>query len=453
MLEGRWLAPLRRNIIDPLACLRSGSPLRSYWKELERTQFLSQATLREMQWERLTHLLRHAASHNRFYRERFAAAGVDVEKIISVRDFQMIPPLTKEEVRQNTAEMISEGVDRGKLMHMKTGGSTGRALDIFITERCSEQRNACARRHDRWSGWEVGEPVAAVWGNPHLPSGWKERLRNTLLAPVIYLDTMSLGPESVSRFVTEWRRVKPTLLFGHAHSIYMLCRHLKEMRVSDVRPRGIISTSMMLLPHERRFIEEVLGVKVTDRYGCEEVSLIASECEEHHGMHLNIEHLFVEFITETGENAGPGAPGRIVVTDLLNMEMPFIRYEVGDVGVPSSASCPCGRGLPLMASVAGRTADFLRKKNGESVAGISLIENTLTRYPGVDQMQIIQETLDHLTVKMVQGAGFDPAVLQDLTAYFRSVFGTGCNVSYEMEQAIPPEPSGKYRFSICRVKP
>ena len=136
------------------------------------------------------------------------------------------------------------------------------------------------------------------------------------------------------------------------------------MQIKTIQPKGIICSSMMLLPHERRQIEEVFGVKVINRYGCEEVSLIASECEKHEGLHLNVEHLFIEFIRSDGQDAKPGESGSIIVTDLINKAMPFIRYQIEDSGVPTDRRCSCGRGLPLMSEVTGRLADFLRLTPG-----------------------------------------------------------------------------------------
>lgn len=451
MLDDARLSPLRRRLFEPLLCLKNGSPLRRYWKELEETQYLPEAVLRERQWQKLGKLLEYVWENNTFYRARFEAAGITPARVRSPKDLQLIPILTKEEVRNNTSQMISRDFDISKLMHFKTGGSTGKSLDIYLTEECSELRNSCARRHDRWTGWEVGEPIAAVWGNPHLPESVKEKMRQSLIAPYLYLDTMSVTSESVRNFAVQWQRVKPTLLFGHAHSIFLLAQYLRALNLSSVRPRGILSTSMMLLPHEREAIESLFEVKVTDRYGCEEVSLIASECEIHHGMHLNIEHLFVEFIRDDGTPAMPGESGRIVATDLMNRAMPLIRYQVEDVGVPSDRKCACGRGLPLMEHVVGRVADFLVRKDGARVAGISLIENTLIKMAGIDQLQIVQESLDRIVLRVVPGEAYGEESRQELLAYFKSIFGETVMVHIEITEFIKAEPSGKYRFSICKV--
>jgi phenylacetate-CoA ligase len=446
------LPVFRKKIVEPLHGLKTRSPKLSYWKELEKTQYLAQDILVLRQWKKLQSMIRYAYQNNRFYRRRFDEAGVGPEDIRAPRDVVKIPILTKEDIRHNTPEMISNGFNIKNLLKLKTGGSTGKPLELYITEECSEMRNACARRCDRWTGWKMGEPRGAVWGNPELPKDIKVKLKKWLLTPTICLDTMSITEESVKQFAKEWKKTKPTLLFGHAHSIYLLALYVRDLNITSIQPRSIISTSMMLLPRERRIIENVFQVKITDRYGCEEVSLIASECEKHEGMHLNIEHIFIEFLNDDGTSSASGEPGKIIVTDLMNMAMPFIRYQVEDVGVPTNRKCSCGRGLPLMERVSGRIADFLIKGDGTRVAGISLIENTLTRIPGIEQMQIIQESIEVIRIKLIPGVQFNDENKNILKQYFKSLFGNSTSVLIEIVEEIKPEKSGKYRFSICNVK-
>lgn len=445
------LPTLRRKIFEPLHALKTGSPKLSYWKKLEKTQYATEKILLEKQWVKLRTIIRYAYDNNLFYRERFDQYGVHPEEIMSYEDITKIPILTKEEIRRNTPKMMSDGFSRDTLLKIKTGGSTGKPLELYITEECSEMRNACARRHDRWAGWEVGEPVGAVWGNPVLPNDIKGKLINWLLAPTIYLDTMNVTEKTVKKFAKDWEESKPTLLFGHAHSLYLLAQYVHGLSIRHIQPEGIISTSMVLFPHERETIEHVFGVKVFDRYGCEEVSLIASECERHEGMHLNIEHLFIEFVKDDGSSAKPGEPGNIIVTDLMNRAMPFIRYKVEDVGVPLEKKCSCGRGLPLMEKVSGRVADFLIKKDGTRVAGVSLIENTLTKIPGIEQMQIIQESLEFIRIRLVPGSRLDQGRRLELVKYFETLFGPGTDVQIEIVPTIRPEKTGKYRFAICKI--
>ncbi|TKB23957.1 phenylacetate--CoA ligase family protein [Desulfopila sp. IMCC35006] len=443
---------IRRNIFEPIHCLIGKSPKLRHWKALEISQYLSETTLREIQWQRLGEIVRFSFEQNDFYRKRFRQAGLTPEDIRSPSDLRRLPVLTKSELRNNMSELISRGYHLEKLQQSKTGGSTGKSLELYFTEECSELRNACSRRHDRWTGWEPGEPVAAIWGNPHYPATVKEKLKQWMLSPVIYLDTMSVNEKAVLSFIEEWHKVRPTLIMGHAHSIFLLSQYLRDMSIKDLRPKGILSTSMMLIPSERRTIEEVFGLKVTDRYGCEEVSLIACECEKHEGMHLNIEHLFIEFIKDDGMPAASGEPGILVVTDLMNRAMPLIRYQVEDVGIPTDRKCSCGRGLPLMESITGRVADFLLKKDGTRVAGVSLIENTLTKLPGIVQMQIIQDSLELVTLNLVVDTHFNTLYEDKLVNYFEALFEHYAHIQINYVDAFNCEDNGKFRFSICKIK-
>jgi phenylacetate-CoA ligase len=441
---------LRRNLIEPLWAVRSKSPIIEYWQVLEKSQFYREEQLLAFQWHRVKMLLNFAYNNNIYYRQVFDQVDLKPQDVNSYTDFRRLPVLTKKEIRQSGDLLISKGFEKGRLLEARTGGSTGKSVYLYYTEECSERRNASERRHDRWSGWEVGEPKGCVWGNPKTPTTVRDKLKWVLLSPLIFLDTMALTRDAVIGFAREWKRIKPTLLFGHAHSLFVLAQMLADHGIDGIEPRGIVSSSMMLLPHERVLIEEVFGRKVFDRYGCEEVGLIASECEEHRGLHLNGENLFVEFLTQDGQPASPGELGEIVVTDLGNMAMPFIRYRIEDMGIPSARKCPCGRGLPLMEEVTGRVADFLVTKDGSRIAGISLIENTLTKIAEIEQMQIVQYDLDRILLRIVADDDFRSEHRDALLGFFHQTFGDA-SVEVENVTEILRESNGKYRFSICHV--
>ncbi|NPV03145.1 MAG: phenylacetate--CoA ligase family protein [Syntrophaceae bacterium] len=446
-----FLNAVRRRIFEPVWAVWCGSPFLQYWRELERTQYLPKDEIQQRQLDRLAAIVRYVYENNAYYRMRFNEAQINPDNMRYPEDFQRIPVLTKRDIRQHQELLISKGYEKKRLMEAKTGGSTGKYLHVYFTEQCSEWRNACARRHDRWSGWEVGEPKAYVWGNPKYQTGMKNRLRSFLLSPVLYLDTMAVTKDSVCKFAQDWKTAKPTLLFGHAHSLYILAKAVIEHGIDEIRPKAIISSSMALLPHERILIESTFGLKVFDRYGCEEVGLIASECEMHRGMHINTDNLYVEYLNEDGNPTASGQYGKIVVTDLTNWAMPFIRYRIEDMAVPCDGECPCGRTLPLMKEVSGRIADFLVRKDGARVAGISLIENTLTKYHGIEQMQIIQDDLDRMTLNIVRDSRFGEDSIRSLERSMRDVFGSDLDIHFNFVNEILPEPNGKYRFSICRI--
>lgn len=445
------IASLSKYIFYPLWDLKDRSRRLEEWKNLERQQWWPRQELEALQWQRVQEMVRYAARHSPYYRGLFREHGIKPDRIRSLDDFRAIPVTTKQSIRNNLDRFISDEFAKDDLVTAKTGGSTGVSLHLYFDEACQERRNAAQLLADRWSGWDLGVKKAAVWGNPPVPKTTKQKLRHHLLDRTVYLDTMDLNDSSMGAFVKLWRRQKPEAIFGHAHSIYIFARYVDREGIRDLRPRGIVATSMMLLEHERALIESAFGCRVTNRYGCEEVGLIACECEQHNGMHLNLPHVLVECLDSDGRPAAPGQPGKLVLTDLNNQGMPLIRYRVEDVGVLSDRQCNCGRGLPILERLEGRVADFLKLPSGGQVAGISLVERTLTKVPGIEQMQLVQDTLDTLTINRVKGQDYDDQTDAALIAALREVFDESVTLSINDVAAIPQEASGKYRFSICRV--
>lgn len=442
---------LSRYIFYPLWELKDRSSRLKELAALEQQQWWPGYKLEELQWQRLERMLTYAGKHSPFYRELFTAGNLNPDGHWNWEAFRRIPVTTKQAIRNRTDQFISDEYHKQNLVTAKTGGSTGFSLNLFFDESCQERRNAAQMWADRWAGWQLGEKKASIWGNPPVAKGLKQRLRLILLDRTIYLDTMNLNDQSMGEFVSKWRRERPKAVFGHAHSIYLFARYVLEKGHQDLRPKGIVATSMMLLEHERQVIEEAFGCKVTNRYGCEEVGLIACECEQHNGMHLNLPHLVVEFLDANDQPVKPGEPGKIVVTDLNNFSMPLIRYRVEDVGVHTIRQCACGRQLPILERLEGRVADFLKLPEGGQVAGISLVERTLTKVPGIEQMQLVQNSLQEIIINRVKGQDYSDKTDAMLIDAMREVFNESVAINIQDVSNIPQEPSGKYRFSICKV--
>jgi phenylacetate-CoA ligase len=256
---------------------------------------------------------------------------------------------------------------------------------------------------------------------------------------------------SMTRFADSLQRRPPSLCFGHAHSLYLFAQFLQSYQRPRYQPKGIISSAMVLHDWERQTIEEVFQCPVTNRYGCEEVGLIACQCEQHEGLHINSDNVYVEVLRPDGTPSQPGEPGMVVVTDLQNMAMPIIRYQIGDTAVLSDGMCPCGRGLPVLDRIDGRIADYVITPGGELISGISLTENFAMLVPGVAQLQIVQEEVDHIIFRIVKAPDFGLSSEDIISRLVAERFGDSVRHDCEFVDHIPQEPSGKYRFCISKV--
>jgi len=434
-------------ITYPLWDLWDGTGRLRELRSLQRSQRWPLSQLQSLQLERLKSMVAYAYQHCGFYRDHWGSQP----RIERLEDVRQLPLVKKADISGHGDGFISSQFSRDALVAAKTGGSTGVALRVYFDEACQKMRNAAAMRTDGWAGWRPGMQIGALWGTPPIPTTPKEKIRNTLHDRMFYLDTMRLDADSMGEFAAEMRRRRPEMLFGHAHSLYIFAKFLRDSGQQVPALTGIVATSMMLLESERPVIQEAFGCAVTNRYGCEEVGLIASECEAHRGLHLNAEHLLVEFLDDAGNPVSTGEEGNIVVTDLMNHGMPLIRYQLGDVGVPSARTCECGRGLPLMERLTGRTADFLRRRDGALVAGISLVEKTLTAVPGIEQLQIVQNQLDEFVLNLVAAPDYTEASGVQLQQAILEAFGSDVRVELRPVERLAQERNSKYRFSICRV--
>jgi len=437
---------LSRHLFQDFWDLKDRSIKMRCYRDLLRTQWLPRQEQEERQLRALRAIVAYSKENVPWYRETLT----DTPSIIESP--QILPILDKEQIQEHGEELVSDEFNADELLEARTGGSTGKPLRVLFDVRTQQRRNAAEARGNDWAGAPLGKPQIALWGNPEIDSSLKGRLRNNLLDRVSYIDTVGFNDQSVKKFVDLWFEDKAKVIFGHAHSIFLLARYLGNNGDNRIRPDAIISTSMSLLSSERELIETVFDCPVTDRYGCEEVGLIATQCEECNEFHINTENVLVEVVDEAGTPCPVGEPGQILVTDLANHGMPLIRYRVGDTAILSDDTCECGRESPLIENLSGRLADFLLTRDGSHVAGISLIERTLTAFPGLSQMQVIQQEIDHFDIYYVKAGNFKPESLTSISNEFEIIFGEGITVKFHARSNIPQQESGKYRFAICNVR-
>jgi phenylacetate-CoA ligase len=445
------LPGLVRNISYPFWDRREGGIRLGEYRRLKRAQWAPWEERDRYQRSRLQSMLRHAFQTVPYYRSVWTNQQLDAVLADASR-LNELPVLRKADIRRHAAELISESLDRDKLIAAKTGGSTGVALEVRFDAACQQLRNGAEMWANDLAGWRPGVLVGALWGSPPVPATLKQKIRNTFHDRVFYLDTMALNPETMRAFLKKVIKRDARLLFGHAHSLYELAVFARETDAPVPGLDGIVATSMMLLAHQRAVIEEVFDTRVTDRYGCEEVGLIACEARECGNRHLNTDHLVVEIIDDDDCPVEDGIEGRIVLTDLNNRGMPLVRYEVGDMGAISRERCHCGRGLASLVSLTGRMADYFIHPDGSRISGISLVEKTLTAIDGLEELQLIQETRRLIRARAIARSTVERQVADEIRRVLTVTFTDEITVDVEFIDRLDQSPSGKYRFAICRVR-
>lgn len=434
----------------------------SYLKEFRNTQYLSPDELRCLQLLRLKDLLNHAYSTCPFYRSRLDREGFnqrDYSRKSGIEELAKllgsIPPLTKSMIQKHSSELMSKAIPAGQSTRNQTGGSTGQPISFLVDDEREESRCAAELRHDEWAGLSIGDRRAVIWGAPlDLPSmKLRSKFRRWLLGPTLWLDTGNLSKKKMLDFDQRLKRFRPKVFVAYANAIVLLAEFYKAQGIQPYSPHSIITSAEVLTPTGRSVVEQVFQAPVFNRYGCREVSVIASECEKHDGMHVMAEGLLVEILND-GRPVAAGEVGEIVVTDLLNRAMPLIRYKIGDIGTWAEGACSCGRSLPRLKSLDGRNTDFVVSSTGKIVSGVFLATYVLAARPSLGQVQLHQSEAGKVLYKICPAAGFSrDSDLDFLRQATLQHVGEDTKVQFEVTDQIPAEQSGKYRFCKSTVNP
>ncbi|MFC2046292.1 phenylacetate--CoA ligase family protein, partial [Chloroflexota bacterium] len=243
------------------------------------------------------------------------------------------------------------------------------------------------------------------------------------------------------------RQARPSVIRGYASSLYLLAKTAHDHNVDDIRPRATISMGSVLFGHYRQLIETQFDCPVYDVYGGEGMIIAGQfECGS---FHIHAEGVIVEILKPDGTAAGPGELGSVILTNLSNDAMPFIRYQIGDLATLSDVACACGRGLPVADSIQGRESDIVVTPNG-SYLSIHFFLPAF-RSSNVDQFQVIQHKLDYLEVMIVKSSKYRDSDIEHIVDTIRAAGGDHLKVDLQFVEQIPPTRSGKRRFVISDV--
>jgi phenylacetate-CoA ligase len=414
-------------------------------RQLETSQWWSPQQLATLQRERLRRLLIQAQHHVPYYRQLFADLGFDARAIASLDDLRRLPFLTKAVIRQNQEQLKADNAEG--LARFNTGGSSGEPLIFFIGNERVSHDVAAKWRATRWWDVDIGDPEIVVWGSPIELSAQdrvrqiRDRLLRTRLLPAFQMNETNLDG-----FVATIRATRPAMLFGYPSSLSLIARHAEKrgQAMNDLGIKVAFVTSERLYDHQRDDISRIFGCPVANGYGGRDAGFIAHQCPQG-GMHLTAEDILVEIIDKDGQPLPNGEAGEVVVTHLATGEFPFIRYRTGDVAVLSSRACPCGRGLPMLEEIQGRTTDFIVAADGTIMHGLAVVY-PIRDIPGIASFKVVQETLQRVVVQIVPGDNCGTDVEQQIASGIKARLGQSVEVVVRRVDDIPREKSGKYRY-------
>ena len=424
-----------------------------YLKELEKSQWLSEKQLRKIQLEKLKALLKHAYENVPYYKEIFERLGLQPKDIENFEDFRKFPLLTKQDIRNNQEKLTANNYSKKKVFNTATGGSTGVPLQLKLDHNNYEWRQAAAKRVYGWAGCKDGEKTVFIWGGSVGKVSRIKKLKHSidewLKRHKIY-NTFYFTKDVMTKCIKEINCYKPKFIIGYTMPLYNFAKFIKENDRKVWSPHSIIVAAEKLFSYQRKLIEEIFGCPVFETYGCREVTSIAGECEEHNGMHINMENIYLEVIKDD-KPAEAGEPGEMLITDLTNYCMPLIGYKNEDLGGISNRSCKCGRGLKLLERIEGRLLDTVKTIDGKIVPG-EFFPHLMKEFEEIDKFQIVQESLDKLVIKIVKKKNFSNNRLEYIKREVSKVMGNKITTEFNFVNELPLTPSGKFRVVVSQIE-
>lgn len=425
-----------------------------YYFKYKDNEYASASKLKNIQCRNLKKILQFAYYNVPYYHELFKNAGITPDEITDFNDMLRIPISDKKSLRSAFPHnVIAKGYTENDYIHDHTSGSSGSPLVYVVDKKQVMIEGIVGKRVRGYGGKSWKDKVvhiAPAAGDSHRIEKFSMIRKLSRIIRNLPCQWFDISPWlAASKQLDLLKTYRPDIIIGFASSLRALAKSASENN-SDLSPRVCFSTAEFLSEQDRTFIENALHTTVLRIYGSREFGEIAGECLEKCGYHINVDSVYLEIIKD-GRHAKPGETGEIVITSLFNFAMPFIRYRIGDIGSISTELCPCGRTLPLLKEVVGRTSDMVTSPNGTIIVP-EFFWNPWREIPGVLKAQLIQEKKDLLILRLVVSPEFDEEdTYQKLYNIYRQKMGDFI-LKFEFVDDIPRESSGKYLMVKSKIK-
>lgn len=472
---------LLRHVVFPMAGRLSDVTMWHEYSKMMETETLSLDELEKLQFRKLVSILNHAYERVPFYRERFHEIGFDPREIQEAVEFGHIPPTTKDDIMAHFPDGITAGgMDRKRWKYVATSGTTRQIMGIHDFRKANINWAAGLRAHKLAGNHDIGKKWMEI--PPHMCTnicgindgektqkllsrkifsrllqgdvrGLRDHLyqyaharRHSLYkrvtVPSFGSEGTNIPEKEIVAYIDTIREYEPYLLEGLPLYLYTFAKYVTRKEINPPRVGVIKPFGGSLTPHMKQAIAHAFDCEVFDTYGCSETGFIACDCAKHEGLHVFMDLYRVD-VCRNRKTVAPGELGRLYITDLENRAMPWIKYDIGDVGRYFLDDHGCGR-KSLRIQVEGRVQDTLTNTRGELFTSDRIFDFFHT-FSEIDNFQLVEKTKGSFDLLCVPSNGV-PLDREIVAEEFRRFFDPEVNVKIYPVKTIKAEDGGKFRF-------
>lgn len=421
------------------------------YKFLMKNQWRKKDELQKQQTLDLQKIVRFSYESVPFYRRHFNSANIKPEDVKTISDLEKIPPITKTDILSDSKAFIPVGMKRN-FHRAYTAGTTGTPMHFRVSHNDYTLGVTIWYRALSAAGYAIGDRMAILTGSALMPDMRYEILvrAHEIARNVRFLSAYYMDDKRLAGYLGQLVSWKPAFLRGYPSALNDFAKFLDREGLEVPSLKAVITTSEKLFPQVRKKLEDVFDTRVFDQYGADDGGVSTAECE-HQRMHINTERSIMEIVDEDYNQIDAGQ-GKVLATSLKNYAMPFLRYELGDEAIASDEKCPCGRGLPVIEEILGRTVSTLITPDGTPIHGWFFGWLLIEFGEAIRQYKITQVSRTNIEVLIVPGKDFTENIIQKI----QSLAHAKCKdwkVDVSLVDEIPVSKSGKRIFIESKVKP
>lgn len=412
-----------------------------------RIPYLPEEQLREMRDKRVRWMVRYAAETVPFYRDFFRSERIDPGEIQCAEDLDRFPLIDKQVVREQPERFVSTSRWGRTALPFPTTGSTGAPLTVFH-DRYSLLANAAYSEREREAvrrvvGRGLNHRAISIdysTSTGHLSRGF---LRENTFLPIGAKRTSLSLLEPMERIVAAINECRPVVISSYGSYLELLFKTIATQGIPMHLPKVLVYASDVMTDGGKHLIEEDLGVTVLSKYNAVEAFKIGFSCEERTGFHLHDGLTHVKIVDADGQRVAKGEKGEVVISNLINRGTVLLNYRLGDVASATDERCPCGRTLPLLASLEGRIEDIIHLPDGRFVHP-RLVCGVLENRAEVVQYQLIQHEPDVFEFRLatVDRAAFE-RIIGDILIDLRGLLGQSVTIEAMHYEKLKPHGAGR----------
>jgi len=441
----------RSKIAFALLGIKHGFNMNDMVRFVNENQYWSHDKIMEYQVSHLRNLLEHAYKHTRYYRKVMDERGIRASDVTDLTVLKKLPVIGKQEINQCWQDFVADNAKQYHPMHRVTSGTTGLTFKYLNDAKSWGLNWATKERTFSWGGYTFGkDKIATLKGGsmlrrakPSLSGRFWKYLHNYHDLSVVHLSEANM-----EQYYREMIDLNIKFLRGFPTAVYTFAKYIAAKHGS-LPLKATFTSAEYLQDFQRELIKETFRTNHIDAYGCGDGMGGANQCEQAKGYHINIETSIMEIISANGSDCMPGEEGEIVLTSLHDYAMPLIRYTPGDVAKVASEQCPCGRSLPLLERIVGRTSDLIDLPNGRSLNGIAV---PFAEWADkIEKFQLWHTQPDEVILKVIPKVGLMKQDIDHITEIMEHHLGHEIRFAVDLVDDIPLSESGKFRYVVSKI--